>query len=65
MLNIVELELTIADTFGWNLLLLLGDPAFLCIMASTMFFNLKEAVERGSNQGTSYRLRSVSAMEFA
>ena len=45
----------------------LGNRAFLCILGSRMLFNLKEAGERGQNEGTSYNAssRTVSDMEFA
>lgn len=67
MLNIMWYKLIISNAFLANLLQSLGRPSFLCILGSSMLFNLKEAGERGLNQGTSYRVnsRSVSAMEFA
>ena len=45
----------------------LGNRTFLCILGSRMLFNLKEAGERGQNEGTSYNAssRTVSEMEFA
>ena len=45
-------------------LLAIGHPSLLCILGSRMFFNLKEAGKQGLNEGTSYRPRTVSNMEF-
>lgn len=61
----MEYKLVISNNFLANLLESLGSPSFLCVLGSTMLFNLKEAGEQGLNQGTSFRVKSVSALEFA
>ncbi|KAL5480257.1 hypothetical protein ACEPAI_1527 [Sanghuangporus weigelae] len=44
----------------------LGNPTFLSLLGSRMLFNLKEAGERGQNEGTSYTIssRTISAIDF-
>ncbi|KAL5524847.1 hypothetical protein ACEPAF_9993 [Sanghuangporus sanghuang] len=65
--NIMEFKLQFSNLFLSNLFNALGNPAFLSVLGSRMLINLKEAGERGQNQGTSYRMSSstVSEMEFA
>ncbi|EJC99477.1 uncharacterized protein FOMMEDRAFT_160536 [Fomitiporia mediterranea MF3/22] len=41
-----------------------GSRSFLCILGSRVFFNMKEAGKLGVNEGTSYRMKSVSNIEF-
>ncbi|KAL5524841.1 hypothetical protein ACEPAF_9987 [Sanghuangporus sanghuang] len=50
-----------------NILSSLGNPALLSLLGTRMLFNLKEAGERGQNEGTSYRVQSgtVSEINFA
>ena len=46
---------------------ILGNPSLLCILGSRMFFNLKEAAERGVNVGTnwsSYSHNALASMHF-
>ena len=64
---IMDFRLQIPNALVTHVLDALGNPAFLCILGSRMLFNLKEAGERGQNEGTSYdaTLRTVSEMEFA
>lgn len=42
----------------------LGNPAFLSILGSRMFFNLKEAAEHGVNVGTNRSSYSQSDIQF-
>ena len=43
-----------------------GDPALLSVIAAHLLFNMKEAGEKGHNQGTSCGSKlSASRMEFA
>ena len=60
-------ELQTSNNFLAIILQHLGNPSFLCVLGSRMLFNLKEAGERGQNEGTSYNAtsRTVSGMEFA
>ena len=49
---------------------ILGNPSFLCLLGSRMFFSLMEAAELGVNEGTSHRAhdhdgRIVSDIQFA
>ncbi|EJC99668.1 uncharacterized protein FOMMEDRAFT_160095 [Fomitiporia mediterranea MF3/22] len=53
-----------AESWTADLFAALGSPIFLCILGSRLLFNLKEAGERGLNEGTSYRPKDVSEMEF-
>ncbi|KAH8105641.1 hypothetical protein DFH11DRAFT_1691975 [Phellopilus nigrolimitatus] len=48
-----------------NTLSIMGSPSFLCVLGSRLLVHLKEAGERGVNEGTSYRMRTVSTMGFA
>ena len=45
----------------------LGNPLYFSLLGSRMLFNLKEAGERGQNEGTSYRTASstLGEMDFA
>lgn len=50
---------------GWSgLLTVVGSTSFLCLLGSELLFNLKEAAELGVNEGTNYRPRSVSTIDF-
>ena len=41
-----------------------GNPSFLCLLGSRMFFNLKEAAEHGVNVGTNWASYTHSAIRF-
>lgn len=41
-----------------------GSPSLLCVLGSHLLIHLREAAEEGLNEGTSYRLYSVSAIDF-
>lgn len=41
-----------------------GNPTLLCILGSRMFFNLREAVEHGVNEGTNWSSHAMSGIEF-
>ena len=41
-----------------------GNPALLCVMGNHLIIHLKEAAEKGLNEGTSYRLETLNAIEF-
>ena len=64
---ILNFKLEFSNAFVANILSALGNASFLCVLGSRMLFNLKEAGERGQNEGTSYNAtsRTVSGMEFA
>ncbi|EJC99531.1 uncharacterized protein FOMMEDRAFT_160597 [Fomitiporia mediterranea MF3/22] len=42
----------------------IGNPSFLCILGSRLLFNLKEAGKLGINEGTNYRIKTLSNIEF-
>ena len=42
----------------------LGSPTLLCVLGSRMFFNLKEAADRGVNVGTNWSSHSHTTMIF-
>ncbi|KAH8109705.1 hypothetical protein DFH11DRAFT_1861075 [Phellopilus nigrolimitatus] len=43
----------------------LGSPSLLCVLGSHLLVHLKEAGERGANGGTSYRMPTMSNIEFS
>ncbi|EJD00616.1 uncharacterized protein FOMMEDRAFT_159377 [Fomitiporia mediterranea MF3/22] len=66
MASIVELRIAHTSPFvGTALLNAFGSPTILCILGRHLMINLKEAAERGMNEGTSYRLQTISSdIEF-
>ena len=58
--RIFEINPLVAD-----LLAVAGSPILLCVLRNHLLINLKEAGERGVNEGTNYRSRTVSDIEFA
>ncbi|KAL5500826.1 hypothetical protein ACEPAH_9213 [Sanghuangporus vaninii] len=67
VLNILQFKLRFSNLFWANTLNALGSPSCLCVVGSRMLINLKEAGERGQNEGTSYRITSneMSEIDFA
>ncbi|KAL5512653.1 hypothetical protein ACEPAG_2919 [Sanghuangporus baumii] len=65
--NIIEFWVVFSNELLAGILAALGNPAFLTILGNRMLFNLKEAGERGQNEGTSYRVpsRTISDIDFA
>lgn len=47
-----------------NIFNVLGNPTLLCIMGSHLLIHLREAAEKGRNEGTSYRSKPHSAIDF-
>ena len=41
-----------------------GNPALLCVLGNYLLIHLKEAAELGLNGGTSFRPKTISAMDF-
>ncbi|EJC99475.1 uncharacterized protein FOMMEDRAFT_160533 [Fomitiporia mediterranea MF3/22] len=62
--NIVEFKVVTGNSSLAIFFDQLGSPSFLCILGSRLFFNMKEAGKLGVNEGTSYRMKSVSNIEF-
>ncbi|OCB87149.1 hypothetical protein A7U60_g5663 [Sanghuangporus baumii] len=64
---VLSFKLQIENQVLSNILSSLGNPALLSLLGTRMLFNLKEAGERGQNEGTSYRVQSgtVSEINFA
>ncbi|KAH8112217.1 hypothetical protein DFH11DRAFT_1511949, partial [Phellopilus nigrolimitatus] len=65
VMHIVSNQLIIPNVLLAELLNALGSPSFLCILGSHLLVHLKEAGERGANGGTSYRMRTMSDIEFS
>lgn len=62
----MEFKLRVSNGLLSALLDTLGSPAFLCILGSRMLFNLKEAAEKGSNDGTTLKTTTgASDLHFA
>ncbi|EJC99480.1 uncharacterized protein FOMMEDRAFT_160538 [Fomitiporia mediterranea MF3/22] len=60
-------KVLIRDQMIYFLLILLqrvGSLSFLSILGSRLFFHMKEAGKLGVNEGTSYRMKTLSNMEF-
>ncbi|KAH8109362.1 hypothetical protein DFH11DRAFT_1515672 [Phellopilus nigrolimitatus] len=64
VMGIVADQLFIPNILLANLLTVLGNPRLLCVLGSHLLVHLKEAGERRSNGGTSYRMRTMSSMQF-
>ncbi|KAI5116897.1 hypothetical protein M0805_004165 [Coniferiporia weirii] len=47
------------------LLGIMGSPSLLCVLGSHLLVHLKGAGEKGVNEGTSYRVRTLSNIEFS
>ena len=54
----------ISDIAMGSILNALGSQSLVCILASRMFFNLKEAAEHGVNVGTNWASYTHSAIRF-
>ena len=52
------------STFLQNILIALGSPLLLCVLGNHLLIHLREAADEGRNEGTSYRTKSSSAIEF-
>ena len=66
VLAILHFKLVLSNTFLADVLSQLGNPSLLSLLGSRMLFNLKEAGERGQNEGTSHRTprSTMSEMDF-
>ncbi|EJD04446.1 uncharacterized protein FOMMEDRAFT_155573 [Fomitiporia mediterranea MF3/22] len=64
-MQIVDSRVVDINPFVALVLSAIGIPTLLCILGSHLLVNLKEAGERGVNEGTNYRSRTVSDIEFA
>lgn len=47
-----------------GVLIVVGSTSLLCILGSHLLINLKDAAERGLNEGTKYRPDTVSGLNF-
>ena len=43
----------------------LGSPTLQCVLGSRLFFNLKEAGERGVNEGTNWASYTLTGIDFS
>ena len=66
VLRIITNNLGEATTLLSIILAQVGNPAFLSILGARLLFNMKEAGEKGLNEGTSCGSKStVSEIDFA
>ena len=64
VVNIVAAVAEIS-TLAFYILYVAGSPTLLCILGRHLLINLKEAGEKGFNEGTNYWPTHVSTMDFA
>lgn len=66
VLQIMDTSLGEASTLLSAILNSVGSPAFLSILGARLLFNMREAGEKGLNEGTSCGSKStVSGIDFA
>ncbi|KAH8109186.1 hypothetical protein DFH11DRAFT_1515944 [Phellopilus nigrolimitatus] len=65
VIEIMAPQLNVIIPLLANLLTILGSTSFLCVLGSHLLVHLKEAGERGANGGTSYRMTTMSNVEFS
>ncbi|KAH8112208.1 hypothetical protein DFH11DRAFT_513148 [Phellopilus nigrolimitatus] len=65
VMEIVSDQLEVSNVVLDNLLSTLGRPSLLCLLGSHLLVHLKEAGEWGVNEGTSYRMTTMSNIEFS
>ncbi|KAH8109836.1 hypothetical protein DFH11DRAFT_1515133, partial [Phellopilus nigrolimitatus] len=63
--EIIADQLFVPNAIVAQLLTILGSPSLLCVLGSHLLVHLKEAGERGANGGTSYRMKTMSNIEFS
>ncbi|KAH8112198.1 hypothetical protein DFH11DRAFT_1511912, partial [Phellopilus nigrolimitatus] len=64
-MQIVSDQLYTTDVLLADLLDVLGSPSLLCVLGSHLLVHLKEVGERGASGGNSYRMRTMSNIEFS
>ncbi|KAH8109188.1 hypothetical protein DFH11DRAFT_1515907, partial [Phellopilus nigrolimitatus] len=65
VMEIMAIQLFIPNAVLADLLTTLGSPSLLCVLGSHLLVHLKEAGERGANGGTSYRMKTMSNIDFS
>ncbi|KAH8109226.1 hypothetical protein DFH11DRAFT_1814401 [Phellopilus nigrolimitatus] len=65
VMEIMANQLYIPNALLADILSILGSPSLLCVLGSHLLVHLKEAGERGANGGTSYKLKTMSNIEFS
>ncbi|KAH8109192.1 hypothetical protein DFH11DRAFT_1515913, partial [Phellopilus nigrolimitatus] len=65
VMQIMADQLYIPNDLLASLLSFSGNPSLLCVLGSHLLVHLKEAGERGANGGTSYRMKTMSNIEFS
>ncbi|KAH8104865.1 hypothetical protein DFH11DRAFT_1844125 [Phellopilus nigrolimitatus] len=65
VVEIMAIQLYIPNVLLSNILNILGHPSLLCVLGSHLLVHLKEAGERGTNGGTSYRMKTISSIGFS
>ncbi|KAH8109219.1 hypothetical protein DFH11DRAFT_1548514 [Phellopilus nigrolimitatus] len=65
VMRIMAIQFYIPNILLADFLTILGSPSFLCVLGSHLLVHLKEAGERGANGGTSYRMKTMSNIDFS
>ncbi|KAH8109805.1 hypothetical protein DFH11DRAFT_1515051 [Phellopilus nigrolimitatus] len=65
VMEIMANQLDVPNALLAYLLTIVGSPSLLCVLGSHLLVHLKEAGERGANEGTSYRMKTMSNIEFS
>ncbi|KAH8109854.1 hypothetical protein DFH11DRAFT_1746854 [Phellopilus nigrolimitatus] len=65
VMEIMANQLYIPNALLADILSILGSPSLLCVLGNHLLVHLKETGERGANGGTSYRMKTMSNLEFS
>ncbi|KAH8109183.1 hypothetical protein DFH11DRAFT_1814136 [Phellopilus nigrolimitatus] len=65
VMKIMAIQLDVPNVALSDFLNYLGSPSLLCVLGSHLLVHLKEAGERGANGGTSYKMKTMSNIEFS
>ncbi|KAH8109214.1 hypothetical protein DFH11DRAFT_1747280 [Phellopilus nigrolimitatus] len=65
VMQIVSSQLFIPNVLLADFLTIFGSPSLLCVLGGHLLVRLKEAGERGANGGTSYKMKTMSNIEFS
>lgn len=63
VVNVIDYTADLSALLG-NMINTVGNPSLLCVLGSHLLIHLKEAADEGRNEGTSYRSKSISIIEF-
>ncbi|KAH8109163.1 hypothetical protein DFH11DRAFT_1548465 [Phellopilus nigrolimitatus] len=65
VMEIISAQLDVSNILLADFMTLLGSPSLLCVLGSHLLVHLKEAGERGVNEGMSYKMKTISNIEFS